>query len=200
VTAAQDEYLRIRQTVPAQERGKYDRQWTSIREGKEKEKNDVPGYLVDPLISGESNQRLKEFYPSDTTEAALRGANITDMLAFGDANIARSAQLQLSAYRKHVYARLQDAKARQGRRARCSAEVTSVTRQGPGLSTARTMPRASTSCFLAHPRGTPLAYRGFQYSRTQAVSPSSHRQAARPTAHRCTQQGSSTTSPTVRSG
>lgn len=128
VTAAQDEYLRIRQTVPAQERGKYDRQWTSIREGKEKEKNDVPGYLVDPLISGAIKARIKQFYPSDTTEAALRGANITDMLAFGDANVARSAQLQLSAYRKHVYARLQEAKARKGGELD-PAEVTSETQK-----------------------------------------------------------------------
>ena len=126
VTAADAEYRQLRETLPPQERGKYDRQWASIREGKEKEKNDVPGYLVDPLISGAIKARLREFYPSDTTEAALRGANITDMLAFGDANVARSAQLQLSAYRKHVYARLQEAKARKGGELD-AAEVTSVT-------------------------------------------------------------------------
>lgn len=126
VSAADAEYRQLRETLPPQERGKYDRQWASIRQGKEKEKNDVPGYLVDPLISGAMKARLKEFYPSDTTEAALRGANITDMLAWGDANVARSAQLQLSAYRKHVYARLQEAKARKGGELD-AAEVTSVT-------------------------------------------------------------------------
>lgn len=126
VTAADAEYRQLRETLPPQERGKYDQQYASIRKGKEKEKNDVPGYLVDPLISGAIKSRLKEFYPSDTTEAALRGANITDMLAFGDANVARSAQLQLSAYRKHVYARLQEAKARKGGELD-AAEVTSVT-------------------------------------------------------------------------
>jgi hypothetical protein len=126
VTAADAEYRQLRETLPPQERGKYDRQWASIRQGKEKEKNDVPGYLVDPLISGAMKARLKEFYSSDTTEAALRGANITDMLAWGDANVARSAQLQLSAYRKHVYARLQEAKAKKGGELD-AAEVTSVT-------------------------------------------------------------------------
>jgi hypothetical protein len=126
VNKADAEYRQLRETLPPQERGKYDRQWASIRDGKEREKNDVPGYLVDPLISGAIKARLKEFYPSDTTEAALRGANITDMLAFGDANVARSAQLQLSAYRKHVYARLQEAKARKGGELD-AAEVTSVT-------------------------------------------------------------------------
>jgi hypothetical protein len=126
VTAADAEYRQLRETLPPQDRGKYDQQYASIRKGKEKEKNDVPGYLVDPLISGVIKSRLKEFYPSDTTEAALRGANITDMLAFGDANVARSAQLQLSAYRKHVYARLQEAKAKKGGELD-AAEVTSVT-------------------------------------------------------------------------
>ena len=126
ISAADAEYRQLRETLPPQERGKYDRQWASIRQGKEKEKNDVPGYLVDPLISGAMKARLKEFYPSDTTEAALRGANITDMLAWGDANVARSAQLQLSAYRKHVYARLQEAKAKKGGELD-AAEVTSVT-------------------------------------------------------------------------
>jgi hypothetical protein len=126
VAKADAEYRQIRETLPPQERGKYDRQWASIRDSKEKEKNDVPGYLVDPLISGAIKSRLKEFYPSDTTEAALRGANITDMLAYGDANVARSAQLQLSAYRKHVYARLQEAKAKKGGELD-AAEVTSVT-------------------------------------------------------------------------
>lgn len=126
INKADAEYRQIRETLPPQERGKYDRQWASIRQGKEKEKNDVPGYLVDPLISGAIKSRLKEFYPSDTTEAALRGANITDMLAYGDANVARSAQLQLSAYRKHVYARLQEAKAKKGGELD-AAEVTSVT-------------------------------------------------------------------------
>ena len=126
INKADAEYRQIRETLPPQERGKYDRQWASIRDGKEKEKNDVPGYLVDPLISGAIKSRLKEFYPSDTTEAALRGANITDMLAYGDANVARSAQLQLSAYRKHVYARLQEAKAKKGGELD-AAEVTSVT-------------------------------------------------------------------------
>lgn len=126
VAAADAEYRQLRESLPPQERGKYDQQYSSIRKGKEKEKNDVPGYLVDPLISGAIKSRLKQFYPSDTTEAALRGANITDMLAFGDANIARSAQLQLSAYRKHVYARLQEAKAKKGGELD-AAEVTAAT-------------------------------------------------------------------------
>jgi hypothetical protein len=128
VSAADAEYRQLRETLPPQERGKYDQQYSSIRKGKEKEANDVPGHLVDPLISAAMKARIKEFYPSDTTEAALRGANITDMLAFGDANIARSAQLQLSAYRKHVYARLQEAKAKKGGELD-PGEITSLTQK-----------------------------------------------------------------------
>jgi hypothetical protein len=126
INKADAEYRQIRETLPPQERGKFDRQWASIREGKEKEKNDVPGYLVNPLIDGAIKARVKEFYPGDTTEAALRGASITDMLAFGDANVARSVQLQLSAYRKHVYNRLSAAKAKKGGELD-PAEVTSIT-------------------------------------------------------------------------
>ena len=125
-SAADREFKELWRTVPEERRDDYRKQYSSIRQGKEKEKNDVPGYLVDPLISGAMKARLKEFYPGDTTEAALRGANITDMLAWGDANVARSAQLQLSAYRKHVYARLQEAKARKGGELD-AAEVTSIT-------------------------------------------------------------------------
>jgi hypothetical protein len=125
VTAAQDEYLRIRQTVPAQERGKYDRQWTSIREGKEREKDDVPGYLVDPLINRKINTNIKLNYPGNTTEAALRNADITKVLAWGDANIAASQERQQGAYRRHVYSRLADAKRDKGGQL-SSAEVTAV--------------------------------------------------------------------------
>ena len=178
VTAAQDEYLRIRQTVPAQERGKYDRQWTSIREGKEKEKNDVPGYLVDPLISGAIKSRLKEFYPSDTTEAALRGANITDMLAFGDANVARSAQLQLSAYRKHVYDRLQKAKATKGGELD-AAEVTSVT-QAALAEYGKNDAKSFNQLFPGSPKGNAPGVQGIPvkpYSGSEPVKPPPGRQA-----------------------
>lgn len=178
VTAAQDEYLRIRQTVPAQERGKYDRQWTSIREGKEKEKNDVPGYLVDPLISGAIKSRLKEFYPSDTTEAALRGANITDMLAFGDANVARSAQLQLSAYRKHVYARLQEAKARKGGELD-AAEVTSETQKAL-TEYGKNDAKSFNQLFPGSPKGNAPGVQGIPvkpYSGSEPVKPPPGRQA-----------------------
>jgi hypothetical protein len=48
------------------------------------------------------------------TEASLRGSDITSLLAWGDADIARSAQLQLSAYQAHVYARIAEATKKKG--------------------------------------------------------------------------------------
>lgn len=125
VQQADQEYRQLRSTVAPQDRGKLDRQWASIREGKEKERDDVPGYLVDPLINRQINARIKEFYPGNTTEAALRGADPTKMLAYGDANVAESQRRQLTAYRRHVYEALQEATAKNKGRLN-PAQVTSV--------------------------------------------------------------------------
>ena len=178
VSAADAEYRQLRESLPPQERGKYDQQYASIRKGKEKEKNDVPGYLVDPLISGAIKSRLKEFYPSDTTEAALRGANITDMLAFGDANVDRSAQLQLSAYRKHVYDRLQKAKATKGGELD-AAEVTSVT-QAALAEYGKNDAKSFNQLFPGSPKGNAPGVQGIPvkpYSGSEPVKPPPGRQA-----------------------
>lgn len=124
--AADKEFEASLANVPPQERAAYRKQYASIRQGKEKEKDDVPGHLVNPLIEGAIKSRLREFYPGDVTEGALRGVNITDLLAYGDADVARSAQLQLSAYRSHVYSRLQEAAAKKGAQL-SAAEISSVT-------------------------------------------------------------------------
>lgn len=114
--------------VAPQDRAAYRKQYADIRKSKEREKDDVPGHLVDPLIGGAIKSRLRQMYPQDVTEGALRGANVTDLLAWGDADVARSAQLQLTAYRKHVYSRLREAAAKKG--AKLSAdEITTVTSQ-----------------------------------------------------------------------
>ncbi|MEB3360699.1 MAG: RlpA-like double-psi beta-barrel domain-containing protein [Synechococcaceae cyanobacterium] len=126
--AADQEYRRLRATVAPQDRGRFDRQWASIREGKEREADDVPSQLVDPLINRAINSRIKEYYPGNTTEAALRGADITRVLAYGDANIAESQRRQLSAYRRHVYNRLAEATARKGSQL-TPAEITSTTEE-----------------------------------------------------------------------
>lgn len=125
VTAADAEYRQLRESLPPQERGKYDQQYSSIRKEKEREKDDVPGYLVDPLINRKINTNIKLNYPGNATEAALRNADITKMLAWGDANIAASQERQQGAYRRHVYSRLADAKRDKGGQL-SSAEVTAV--------------------------------------------------------------------------
>ena len=125
VTAADAEYRQLRESLPPQERGKYDQQYSSIRKEKEREKDDVPGYLVDPLINRKINTNIRLNYPGNATEAALRNADITKMLAWGDANIAASQERQQGAYRRHVYSRLADAKRDKGGQL-SSAEVTAV--------------------------------------------------------------------------
>jgi hypothetical protein len=88
--------------------------FADIYRSKEKEKDDVPGHLVTPLITAAIKSRLRWAYPTDVTEASLRGSDITSLLAWGDADIARSAQLQLSAYQAHVYARIAEATKKKG--------------------------------------------------------------------------------------
>ena len=126
--AADREFESSLTTAAPQDRAAYRKQYADIRKSKEREKDDVPGHLVDPLIGGAIKSRLRQMYPQDVTEGALRGANVTDLLAWGDADVARSAQLQLTAYRKHVYSRLREAAAKKG--AKLSAdEITTVTSQ-----------------------------------------------------------------------
>lgn len=124
--AADREFEATLSNVAPQERAAYRKQYADIRRSKEKEKDDVPGHLVNPLIESTVKSRLRQFYPQDVTEGALRGANITDLMAWGDADVARSSQLQLSAYRTHVYNRLQEAAAKKGAQLSAS-EITSVT-------------------------------------------------------------------------
>ena len=126
--AADREFESSLSGVAPQERAGYRKQYADIRKGKEKEKDDVPGYLVDPLINRTINSRIKQFYASDATEAALRGADVTQMLAYGDADIAESQRRQLTAYRRHVYSRLRDATAKK-KAALDSAEITAVASQ-----------------------------------------------------------------------
>jgi hypothetical protein len=100
--------------VAPQDRDQVRQRFADIYRSKEKEKDDVPGHLVTPLITAAIKSRLRWAYPTDVTEASLRGSDITSLLAWGDADIARSAQLQLSAYQAHVYARIAEATKKKG--------------------------------------------------------------------------------------
>ncbi|MBM5817094.1 MAG: hypothetical protein FJ083_11125 [Cyanobacteria bacterium K_Offshore_surface_m2_239] len=101
-------------TVSPDERGKYRDRWSAIRRRKDQEAANMPLTLVGPIIAAKMKANLREAYPSDTTEAALRGADISAMMAWGNADVARSAQLQHSAYTRHVSARLAEAAAKKG--------------------------------------------------------------------------------------
>jgi hypothetical protein len=121
-----DAFESLLTTVDPAQRGQYRQRYAETRRRKEKEQADVPTQLVEPLITGAIKSRLRQMYPNDVTEAALRGADITALLAWGDADIARSAQLQRSAYFGHVAARLREAAAKKGAKLD-PQEITSVT-------------------------------------------------------------------------
>lgn len=115
-------------TVSPEERGKYRDRWSAIRRRKEQEAANMPLSLVGPIIAAKMKANLREAYPSDTTEAALRGADVSAMMAWGNADVAKSAQLQHSAYTRHVSARLAEAAARKGAKLN-STEILNVANQ-----------------------------------------------------------------------
>jgi hypothetical protein len=122
---------KLKDLPPGEARTKALADYRDIERRKDAQRDDVPSHLVDPIISGKIKANIKDQYPGDTTEAALRGADIEDMLAFGDANIAASTERQLGAYRPHVYERLsaaQGAKSAKGLGKLTAAEISEVTR------------------------------------------------------------------------
>jgi hypothetical protein len=123
---ARDMFDRLRATVAPEQRAEYDKRFGTIFRRFQEQADDAPLALTQPIIDAKIKANLRLNYPGTATEAALRGANITDMLAFGDANVARSAQLQLSALRGHVYARLGEARKAKGA-ALTASEITRVT-------------------------------------------------------------------------
>lgn len=111
---------------PPAERDQARRRYAEIRAAKEREKADMPDGLINPLLSAWMKSNLRARYPSTATEAALRSADISAMLAWGDANVAESSKRQLVAGRRHVYSRIQEAMTRKGGRLDAT-EVTEVT-------------------------------------------------------------------------
>jgi hypothetical protein len=122
---------KLKDLPPGEARTKALADYRDIERRKDAQRDDVPSHLVDPIISGKIKANIKAQYPGNTTEAALRGADIEDMLSFGDANIAASTERQLGAYRTHVYERLstaQGAKSAKGLGKLTAAEISEVTR------------------------------------------------------------------------
>ena len=109
-----DQFEALLTTIAPGERGQYRQRYAEIRRRKEGEQDDVPTQIVEPLINSTIKARLRQMYPNSIEEAALRSADITALMAWGDANIARSTQLQRSAYFSHVTARLREAAAKKG--------------------------------------------------------------------------------------
>ena len=113
-------------TIAPQDRAKARNQYAQIRRAKEKEKDDAPTQLTRPIVDAKIKANLRRAYPNDITEASLRQNDVTNFMAYGDADVARSAQLQHSAYNKHVLSRLSEAAAKKGA-ALTSLEIIDVT-------------------------------------------------------------------------
>lgn len=104
----------LRATVAPAQQAEYRRRYADIRSRQEREKDDVPRQLIDPIVGGKIKANLRRAYPNDITEAALRNTEITGFMAYGDADVARSAQLQYAAYNRHVVSRIREAEAKKG--------------------------------------------------------------------------------------
>lgn len=124
--AADREFETNLSTIAPQDRAKARDQYAQIRRAKEKEKDDAPTQLTRPIVDAKIKANLRRAYPNDITEASLRQNDVTNFMAYGDADVARSAQLQHSAYNKHVLSRLSEAAARKGE-ALTSLEIIDVT-------------------------------------------------------------------------
>lgn len=125
---ADQEFERTLSTVAPKDRNEARNRYAEIRRRQEKEQDDVPSALVDPQIAAKMRSNLQLKYPENVTQASLRNANISQMLAWGNADVARSSQLQLSAYHGHVYARLREAEAKKGSKLTATEVTTTASR------------------------------------------------------------------------
>ena len=124
--AADREFETNLSTIAPQDRDKVRNQYAQIRRAKEKEKDNAPTQLTRPIVDAKIKANLRRAYPNDITEASLRQNDVTNFMAYGDADVARSAQLQHSAYNKHVLSRLSEAAAKK-KEALTSLEIIDVT-------------------------------------------------------------------------
>lgn len=115
----------LRATVDPSRQGEVRRQYAAVVRRKEQDQADIPLSLVNPIVAAKMKANLRLYYPSTVSEAALRNADVPAMMAWGNANVARSAQLQHMAYMKQVSAALAQAAGRKGSKL-TSAEILSV--------------------------------------------------------------------------
>lgn len=104
----------LRATVAPAQQAEYRRRYADIRSRQEREKDDVPRSLIGPIVDGKIKANLRRAYPGDITEAQLRNSDITAFMAYGNADVARSAQLQYAAYNRHVVSRIREAEGKKG--------------------------------------------------------------------------------------
>lgn len=112
--ALDQRWKRVRNTAAPEERAKLDQRYLAMRGRKERERDDLPLNLINPLLGDWIKANTARYYAKSFEEAVTRRVNINDFMAWGDANVARSAQLQRQAGLKHIAAALEDARRRKG--------------------------------------------------------------------------------------
>lgn len=113
-------------TVPREERPAAQRAFQEQYRRREAEVTNLPWQQINRSIETAIRANIRAKYPGSETEAALRGGNPIEQMAWGNANTAESIRRQKAALEAHVTASLQQAAARKGARltpAESSAEI-----------------------------------------------------------------------------
>ena len=126
--AAYQKLLNLIRYFPTDEQDKYMQRFGSVIQRRDAQRTSFPSDLINPVINNAIKANTARFYPNNITAAALRGANIEQLMAWKDADVAESTNRQLQAYRTHVYSVLQQAEAKKGGPL-TPQEVSSITNQ-----------------------------------------------------------------------
>jgi len=114
-------------SVAPEDRDKLRARANAIRAEKEGKRGKLDP-LAQPVITGAVKDTLARFYPKGVTAAALRGADVTGLLSWGDANVAAASGRLLPAFQAVASDALDAAAVKKGG-ALTPAETTTVVRQ-----------------------------------------------------------------------
>lgn len=119
-------FRQLIKTVPKDEQPAAQRAFEEKYRRREADVVNLPWQQINRSIETAIRANIRTKYPGNETEAALRGANPVEQLAWGNANTAESVRRQKAALEAHVTAGLQQAAAKKGSRltpSEASAEI-----------------------------------------------------------------------------
>jgi len=124
--AAEDEFRQVlARTAPEKRQAAIDA-WASLKAKKQTEAKNYPEHLLNPPIEAAIKANITAMYAKTPGQAALRKASVTEMMAWGDANVAESTRRQSVQYNRVVRSALAAKEAQLGRRL-SEAEIISET-------------------------------------------------------------------------